>query len=118
MEFLKEKEKNNMLKINRDLEIALATLELLKMGGTVRVQDIAEKTQSPRAFLDRIVWKLTKAGITKSRRGPGGGVSLAKEKVTVLELGRALGYEAGTYQTQAVTDLSTKINDVLATIEV
>lgn len=107
-----------MFKINRDLEIALAALEMLKTSNSpVRVQDIAEKTQSPRAFLNNIMYRLTKAGITKSYRGPGGGVLLAKEKVTVFDLAKALGYMTETYRTPLASSLASKINYVLATIE-
>lgn len=107
-----------MLKINRNLEIALITLETIRLSQKpVRVQDVAEKTQSPRAFLDRIVWKLTKAGITRSHRGPGGGISLAKEKVSVLELAQALGYGEESYKTSAASKLQSKINDTLAQME-
>jgi len=108
-----------MLKINRNLEIALATIgEIKKSEKPVRVQDIAEKTGAPRAFLDQVVCKLTKHGITKSHRGPGGGITVAKEKVNVLEVAVALGYVNEAYGTSAASNVQAKIQETLSQIEI
>ena len=107
-----------MLRINRNLEIALATLQTIcSSEKPMRIRDVADRINASRAFLDRIVSKLSKAGITRSHRGPGGGVSLAKDKTSILEVAQALGYKDEDYDTNVALALRDKINGVLSQIE-
>jgi DNA-binding IscR family transcriptional regulator len=107
-----------VLNINRNLEIALATLQTIRSSDKpVRVKDVANKINASHAFLDRVVSKLSRAGITKSHRGPGGGVSLAKNNASVLEVAQALGYKDKKYNTDVALALRDKINAVLSQIE-
>jgi len=83
-----------MLKVNKNVKLALATIEFLKGAeGPVRTQDIAAKIGTSTAFLEQIVRKLRVAGITKSVRGPGGGSVLSRgQTVTALGVAKAFGY--------------------------
>lgn len=83
-----------MLKLNRNIEIAIAAIEELKKAEKpVRVSDLAAQIGTTEAFLEQIVRKLRIAGITDSTRGPGGGVSLvAANGLTVLKVAKALGH--------------------------
>jgi DNA-binding IscR family transcriptional regulator len=83
-----------MLKINKNVSVALKTIEFLKGAeGPMRTQDIAEKVGTSQAFLEQIMRKLRVAGISKTARGPGGGVFLSRgQSVTALDIAKALGY--------------------------
>ena len=67
---------------------ALAYLTAAGEGAHVPVNRIAEETDVPPPFLGKIVQKLVKAGILVTRKGPKGGVGLAKpaEQVDLFEL--------------------------------
>ena len=45
--------------------------------GYIPVAELAERQQIPRAFLEQLLLKLKRAGLTRSRRGPQGGYGLA-----------------------------------------
>jgi Rrf2 family protein len=64
-----------------------------RRGTAVRVPDIARARGIPRPFLAKIVRALSARGIVRTRRGVGGGVTLAvdPERVSLLGLCRALG---------------------------
>jgi len=55
-------------------------------------QQLAQVTQVPAAYLSKVLQSLTRAGIVKSQRGIGGGVSLASsaESLTILEVVNAV----------------------------
>jgi Rrf2 family protein len=57
---------------------ALADLAKLPPGETAFITDIAERNNIPKKFLDSILLELRKAGILRSKKGPGGGYSLSK----------------------------------------
>jgi DNA-binding IscR family transcriptional regulator len=83
-----------MLKLNRNIEVALQAAEFLK-GKTkpVRLQDVAEAIGTTDNFIEQVARKLRVAGILTSVRGPGGGHLLNPEvKVTALAVAEALGY--------------------------
>lgn len=69
-------------------------LELAKQHGQGPVQshDIATSQDIPEPYLNQLLTQLRKAGLITSRRGPGGGHSLARpaSEVTVAELITAL----------------------------
>lgn len=48
--------------------------------------EIAEEMRIPRPFLAKILQKLARAGITKSVRGPRGGVQMVKDPSTITLL--------------------------------
>lgn len=57
---------------------ALADLAKLAPGETAFITEIAERNNIPKKFLDAILLELRKAGILRSKKGPGGGYSLSK----------------------------------------
>jgi len=71
--------------------LALAALE--KDGRPVSISTLAEKERISSVFLEQIFFKLRKAGIVSSTRGPGGGFCFAQplEKITLKRLIDAAG---------------------------
>jgi Rrf2 family protein len=57
---------------------ALAHLAGLEPGATTQATEIADSNNIPKKFLDAILGELRNAGIVHSRKGPGGGYSLAR----------------------------------------
>lgn len=57
---------------------ALADLAKLAPGETAFITEIAERNNIPKKFLDAILLELRKAGMLRSKKGPGGGYSLSK----------------------------------------
>ncbi|MGH0035267.1 MAG: RrF2 family transcriptional regulator [Myxococcota bacterium] len=47
-------------------------------GGPVRVRAIGERQRIPARYLEQIFQRLRKAGLVTSKRGPGGGYTLAR----------------------------------------
>jgi Rrf2 family iron-sulfur cluster assembly transcriptional regulator len=83
-----------MLKVNKNVEIALKTLEVLKAEESpLKAQEIAEKIGATTSFVEQVARKLRIAGITKSVRGPGGGYVVNRgQTVTALTVAKLLGY--------------------------
>ena len=71
--------------------LALAMLE--KNGGPVSISTLSERENISSVFLEQIFFKLRKAGIVSSTRGPGGGFcfALPLDKITVKQLLDAAG---------------------------
>jgi Rrf2 family iron-sulfur cluster assembly transcriptional regulator len=67
--------------------------ELGKDGKPVSVNMISEKEKISQVFLEQIFFKLRKAGIVNSTRGPGGGFcfALPLEKITIKQILDASG---------------------------
>jgi Rrf2 family protein len=57
---------------------ALVHLATLEPGATTQAIDIAEAHNIPKKFLDAILGDLRNAGIVFSKKGPGGGYTLAR----------------------------------------
>lgn len=55
---------------------AVLALALAGEGATLKIQEIAERTGTPPAFLEQILPQLRGAGIVRSERGPRGGYRL------------------------------------------
>jgi Rrf2 family protein len=55
-------------------------------------EDIAKATRVPQAYLAKVLQSLVQAGIVRSQRGIGGGISLAKSpgELTILEVVNAV----------------------------
>ena len=71
---------------------ALIYLVVRKDKRYVSVKQIAEETDVFPAFLGKIVQRLTQARILDTKKGPAGGVTLARppEEITLLEIVEAL----------------------------
>ena len=75
-----------------------ATLALAQMGKNeekVSINTLSEDEEISSVFLEQIFFKLKKAGIVQSVRGPGGGFSFARplDSITVREIFIAAGEE-------------------------
>jgi len=82
---------------------ALLDLSLQHPSGPVLIQDIATRQKIPLKYLQQILLDLKQAGFVNSRKGPGGGYSLARppEQIT---LGQVLTAMDG-----AIVDLSCNV---------
>lgn len=71
---------------------AMADLARLPPGETAFIADIASRNGIPKKFLDAILLDLRKAGILRSKKGPGGGYALARPaaEITVGQVVRVL----------------------------
>lgn len=70
-----------MTNLSRKARYALRALYALaadEARGPVLIADLAERERIPRKFLEAILLELKNAGILKSKKGKGGGYSLAK----------------------------------------
>ncbi len=79
---------------SRTVEYALRAAVYLATRGDEpsTTEDVAARTKVPPAYLAKILQGLTKAGVVRSQRGAGGGVTLAKspDEVTILEVVNAV----------------------------
>jgi len=84
----------------------LIELALLEPGQSLPAGEIAVREGIPQRFLEQQVTALRKAGLVASRRGAGGGSSLARpaEEITVAEAVEAL--EGSLVQVPEATDRS------------
>lgn len=75
------------------LRASLALAQLERNGSPVSINSLSEEENISSQFLEQIFFRLRKAGIVSSVRGPGGGFYFAQplEKVTVKEILDAVG---------------------------
>jgi Rrf2 family iron-sulfur cluster assembly transcriptional regulator len=75
------------------LRASLALAKLGKDGSPVSINSLSEQENISSVFLEQIFFKLRKAGIVSSVRGPGGGFCFAQplEKLTIKEILDAAG---------------------------
>ncbi|MCP4563006.1 MAG: Rrf2 family transcriptional regulator [Bosea sp.] len=57
---------------------AMVHLAGLRIGETAQIAEIAQRNTIPKKFLDAILLDLRKAGLLRSKKGPGGGYALAQ----------------------------------------
>ena len=79
---------------SQKVEYALRAVAHLasKPGGACTVEQIAKATKVPPAYLAKVIQELVHAGIARSQRGIGGGITLAKppSELTMLEVVNAV----------------------------
>ncbi|MDR0567664.1 MAG: Rrf2 family transcriptional regulator [Spirochaetaceae bacterium] len=77
------------------LRASLALAQLSKDGYPVSINNLSEQEHISSVFLEQIFFKLRKAGIVSSVRGPGGGFCFAQplDKLTIKEILDAAGEE-------------------------
>ena len=77
------------------LRATLALAKLEKNGGPVSINTLSEQENISSVFLEQIFFKLRKAGIVSSIRGPGGGFRFARklDELTVKHILDAAGEE-------------------------
>jgi Rrf2 family protein len=83
-----------MIMLSQTVEYALrAVVHLADQAPAARTtEQIAEVTKVPQAYLSKVLQALNRAGIVRSQRGVGGGVSLVKApgRLTILEVVNAV----------------------------
>lgn len=76
--------------ISQTSEYALRAVAWLgaQTEGVYTTGEIAEATDVPANYLAKVLQTLTRKGIVRSRRGPGGGITLARDasELTVLDV--------------------------------
>lgn len=76
--------------LSQTAEYALRAMSVVsaKSPESIDTGQIAAATKIPPAYLSKVLQALRRAGIVKSRRGHGGGISLAREpeELTILEI--------------------------------
>jgi Rrf2 family iron-sulfur cluster assembly transcriptional regulator len=77
------------------LRASLALAKLGKTGAPVSINSLSEREHISSVFLEQIFFKLRKAGIVSSVRGPGGGFYFAQplEQLTIKKILDAAGEE-------------------------
>ena len=75
------------------LRASIAMARMTKDGGPVSIRQLSEKESISPVFLEQIFYKLRKAGLVDSVRGPGGGFKFTRglEELTVKEVLDAAG---------------------------
>ncbi|MDI7862916.1 Rrf2 family transcriptional regulator [Rhizobiaceae bacterium n13] len=68
---------------------ALVDLAQLEPGETAFINEIAARNNIPKKFLDAILLELRKAGILRSKKGPGGGYALSKP-ASEIQIGQVI----------------------------
>jgi len=96
-----------------------ASLALAKMGTNgepVSISSLSEKENISSVFLEQIFFKLRKAGIVNSIRGPGGGFCLAKslDELTVRQILEAAGENLELTFCDKTSDNCEKIGECLS----
>ena len=78
------------MQITREADYAIRCVYYLsgKKGGVTMVEEISKEMKIPNSFLAKILQKLGKASLVKSRRGVKGGFELARppQEVSLLEV--------------------------------
>ncbi|WP_428265326.1 RrF2 family transcriptional regulator [Haliangium sp.] len=75
--------------ISQTVEYALRAVAFLASQEEARTtRDIAERTRVPPAYLSKVLQALVRAGLVHSRRGAGGGITLAvaPTELTILDV--------------------------------
>src|SRR4051812_12900829 len=84
----------NFLMFSQTVEYALrAVVHLADKSPSPRTTDqIAAATRVPKAYLSKVLQGLCRAGVAKSQRGIGGGITLTKvpSELTILEVVEAV----------------------------
>lgn len=101
--------------VNRAALNAAELLRALKDNPGLKLKDFCAHTGLSQHFMEQIGLKLVKAKIISSKKGPGGGYSLAKETVSVVEL---LDVFTVTKKLSAEDELSRQIVKALTPITV
>jgi Rrf2 family iron-sulfur cluster assembly transcriptional regulator len=98
------------------LRASLALAKLEKKGEPVSINNLAEAENISTAFLEQIFFKLRRAGIVASVRGPGGGFCFARslDTVTVKQILDAAGEELNSISCDKRSQDCNRIGDCLS----
>ena len=81
--------KGKSMRLSRSTDYALKAVAFIKKNegaGIVLSASISAEYDIPLEYLLKILQQLVRAGLLLSKRGPRGGFSLAKKKITILEV--------------------------------
>jgi Rrf2 family transcriptional regulator, nitric oxide-sensitive transcriptional repressor len=80
--------------LSKTAEYALRAITCMasQLGQPTSADDLAQATQVPRRYLNRVLQDLVAVGLVCSRSGPGGGYELAKDprEITILDIVNAV----------------------------
>jgi Rrf2 family transcriptional regulator, nitric oxide-sensitive transcriptional repressor len=80
--------------LSKTAEYALRAITCMagQLGRSISADDLAEATQVPRRYLNRVLQDLAASGLVGSRSGPGGGYELALDpsEITILDIVNAV----------------------------
>ena len=83
-----------MLKITRKEHLLWSVLGLLSKstnrGEFVTLYKLTTETSGSLSYLEQLFARLIKAGLIKSKRGPGGGYQIAKSEISFLDVVNAI----------------------------
>ena len=98
------------------LRASLAMAKLGKEGEPVSINNLSEQENISPVFLEQIFFKLRKAGIVSSIRGPGGGFcfALPLKKITVKQILEAAGENLDITFCDKRTDDCDKVDECLS----
>jgi Rrf2 family iron-sulfur cluster assembly transcriptional regulator len=98
------------------LRASLALAKLQKKGEPIPISSLAEEENISTAFLEQIFFKLRKAGIVASVRGPGGGFCFARslDQVTVKQILDAAGEDLNSIACDKRIETCDRIGDCLS----
>ena len=98
------------------MRASLAMARLQTDGQPVSINSLAEYEDISAVFLEQIFFKLRKAGIVSSVRGPGGGFYFAHDldKVTVKQIFDAVGEKLDVTYCKKRNDHCIKVNGCLS----
>ncbi|MDR3341998.1 MAG: Rrf2 family transcriptional regulator [Treponema sp.] len=98
------------------LRASLALARLGKDGSPVSINNLSEQEHISSVFLEQIFFKLRKAGILASVRGPGGGFYFAQplDKLTLKAILDAAGEDLNAIRCDKHTEKCDRIGDCLS----
>jgi len=98
------------------LRASLALAKLGKDGSPISINQLSEAENISSVFLEQIFFKLRKAGIVVSVRGPGGGFNFARplNELTVLEILDAAGEDLHTSLCDKRLENCNRVGDCLS----
>jgi Rrf2 family iron-sulfur cluster assembly transcriptional regulator len=98
------------------LRASLTLAKLSKKGEPISISVLAEAENISCVFLEQIFFKLRKAGIVSSVRGPGGGFYFTRpiKQLTVKEILEAAGEEIETNNCDRSLDICDRIDSCLS----
>ncbi|MBI4299895.1 MAG: Rrf2 family transcriptional regulator [Chloroflexi bacterium] len=76
------------MQLTRQADYAVRAVLDLSVHQTAHIKDIATRHQIPGAYLQKVLWVLSKTGVIQTMRGPRGGVRLTRppQEITLLEV--------------------------------
>ena len=76
------------MRLSRQGDYAVRAILDLASKPHSQIKEIAERQKIPEAYLQKVIWLMSKEGLVKTLRGPKGGIVLARppQKITLREV--------------------------------